>query len=323
MTDPGQDSLFDTPDDADGARAEYQALRISLAERVIGRDNLVDRLALAALLHRRGVVPQRMLFVGPSGAGKTYVAQALANVSGVASQVVDVQQITEAGWGGMHLDEILAGWVGREKSVSAVAQGVLVLDEVDKLAVGPEAHGNALSKYKLAQSLLLGLLGGTTPVRFGPGPNQQVETGRMMVIACGAFSDAHWCGRQPTSAELVAYGLIPELVDRLSECILVPVPSEEELIRRFREGADSAADTYARMAADLGFSLRIDEAVYRYAARWVLSANRGLREGGARIAEAAAYALAHALRDDLPRGTTLTVSPDDLQGLHGAMRNQR
>ena len=169
MEQPGND-LFSKADDSTAkTRAEYSEIRAELSTRILGREDLVSRLALVTYLHRRGAAVQRLLFVGPSGAGKTHVARAIAEVSGAPFLSVDAQQITEAGWSGLHLDEFLAGFAAQVKNSALLARSVVLVDEVDKLKVSPEMHGNAPSKAKGQQSLLLGLFGVGAPFATGPG----------------------------------------------------------------------------------------------------------------------------------------------------------
>ena len=304
--------------------AEYERLRRALSADVIGRSELLDRLALVALVHSRGLAPQRLLLTGPSGVGKTHIAAALSRATGNPFYSVDSTTIVEAGWAGTSITDFLTGWAAREGGADKIARGVLVLDEVDKLRVHPQAENNAIPKALGTQSAVLSLLGVGTPVRLGGNGSSVLDPAGLLVIACGAFSDAQFSARgAPTSEELTAYGFMAELVDRLPTRLYIPVPDEAELICRFRTGSSAAAVTYTRMAEELGYRLAITDPTYVYAARWVLGGGGGLREGGARVAEAAANALARALRGGLPPGTTLTVTPDDLEGMQSSMALRR
>ena len=95
---------------------------------------------------------------------------------------------------------------------------------------------------------------------------------------------------------------MPELVDRLGQVILVEAPSEAELIRRYREDASTAAGPCVEAAVSLGLRLLVLDETYSVA-RWVLSGAGGLREG-------------------VPTGSTLTLSPDCLEGIRMPARSR-
>lgn len=335
MTDHHQDELFaHAPGDVEGARSEYQAVRAALGQEIIGRSAIVERLALVALAHRRRLAPVRLLLSGPTGTGKSHMAMALSRATGstAAPFEIDCSTLVEAGWaGGTTIPDYLSAWAAREGGVDKiaggvdrVAGGVLVLDEIDKLAVAAGATGNTVAHAQGRMAAVLSVLGTGTPLRLGPAANQQLDPADLLVIACGAFSSAEWSlHRAPTTEELTAYGLTRELADRLAVRLHVPMPDEAELVCRFRDGTGAAARAYIQMAKELGYSLTIADATYVYAARWVLRGGAGVREASATVGEAAATALTRALRDGLPPGTTLTITPDDLEGIRSAAPRRR
>ena len=113
-----------------------------------------------------------------------------------------------------------------------------------------------------------------------------------------------------------------EVVDRFGEVVLVVAPSKAELIRRYREDPSTAAGPYAEAAASLGLRLLVLYETYSYVARWVLSGAGGLREGAGKLSEGAAQLLSRALREDAPTGSTLTLSPDCLEGIRMPARSR-
>lgn len=295
------------------AREAFSTICDALSTTVLGRDDLLDRLALSALLHHAGV-GRRMLFVGPSGAGKTHTALAFAQAVGVPYLILSAAEITEPGWTGHPLSEHLGSWV-RDVPLHLAERGVVVIDELDKLRRHPQAHGNAPDKYRNQQSGLLPLLGIGTPITLGGGLSLDMQ--RATIICTGAFSDATWAGgrRPPTSDELVSYGLISELVDRLTERVMLDRMPAGALARIYADGMHGAVTAAIDLAERCGYRLRIDRGTYLYAAEAVAAGRgggAGPRVGAGWLEEAATTVLARALRQGMAPGTTLLVTPDDV-----------
>lgn len=295
-------------------RATWRSIREELGRRVIGSEELLDRLSLIAVMHLRGCGTHRILLCGPAGSGKSYIARTLADVIGCAYHVQDVQSISESGWHALTLESMLEAWSRREiGGVREIETGVLVLEELGKIRVHAEAHGNAIDKKRGSQMALLALLGTGTPVTLGV-DGRQVDSDRMLILLTEAFTDARWGARAPTPSELRSYGLAAELLDRITEMVYLEPQPPHLLARIYAEGPKSVSEAELRIAEEFGYVLRVDEATYRYAAVAVHrgDVSVGQRAGGFWIAAAARRALTRALRDGLPPGSIVTVTPDDL-----------
>jgi ATP-dependent protease Clp ATPase subunit len=259
-----------------------------------------------------------LLLVGRSGAGKSFIARCVAEVAGVPYYRFDIQQISESGFRGITIESVLqAMYRAAGRSLSAMERMVVVVDEVDKRRI-PTADNNVPEKRRADQASILSLLDGDgTPLAFngkGEEGDTQVSTRGMLVVACGAFSDAAWSGRAPTRGELVQYGLLEEIVTRITEVLFIPDQTTEGLVEMFSVGVGSAAADEQALFEELGFVLEIDPAVYRYVAgALVRSGVAGAsRIGRSCIVAAGREVLARALIEGRPIGTTLRVSPDDV-----------
>jgi ATP-dependent protease HslVU (ClpYQ) ATPase subunit len=298
------------------ARAEFHAARAVLGSLVVGREELLDQLTLTLLLHRTGRASARMLISGPSGSGKTHIALAMAAVLGAKALVIQASDVVEKGWTGTSLTDHLSGW-HRSIGTAAAERGVVIIDEICKIRRHPESHGNAIDKYRNQQSSFLALCGVGTPLALDG--DTTLDLRHALVIATGAFSDAPWSqsGQTPTSQDLVAYGLIPELVDRLTDRIaLTPAPAES-LVQIYSDVVAGIQAELAPLAQSLGYDLTIDPATFRYVAKAVVAGGNGAgpRLGAGWLAAAARHMIVRALRAGLPRGTALLVTPDDVSAL--------
>lgn len=288
---------------------QWGALRERLSRTIVADDALLDRLALLGIAHQHQ--GQRVLLAGPTGAGKTWTATKWAEALALPVIVIAVNELTEPGFAGSHLQDHLEKWV--DSSLGGCAAGVIVLDEIDKLSPG-DGHGNGREHFLKMQGMLLPLLGRNSVVA---GEGKSLGTHGISVVCCGAFSTAEWSqeGRVPTSEELIEYGLIPELVDRLEERITLPAMDAARLVEVWGRELGSAFGALDMLATSLGYDLTIDETCYAYVAQAVMSGRGGTGPRTARslIEQAAKGVLTEALRSKTPPGSHLRVSPDDVQ----------
>lgn len=296
---------------ARSARAEWRRIRQWFGKRVVASDALLDQLTTMAYVARTGH-PLRVLLVGAPGAGKSHIAAALAAAVGNRTLTLDATAISEVGWSGMSLTEALAAG-GSAEQLSGAA---LVIEELDKLRINREAHGNALDKYRNQQAGWLSVLDRAGRVTLGSGT---LISKHVHVIATAAFADAPRV-REVRAGEvsreaMVAYGLLPELVDRIDHVIALTPPSVSELATILRREIERPWPTPLEEAVkELGYELRIQPSVYPYVARFVGNgATAGTRGGRAMIEAAVQRALASAIRRKLRYGSVLRIAPDDIQ----------
>lgn len=291
------------------ARVEWKLARARLEDRLIASEELLDQLATLAYLGR-SAHPLRVLFVGPPGAGKSHVAAALAYALDGRTITLDATSLVESGWAGTSLHEAL-GAAGNYLSLPGAA---FIIEEIDKLRCHPEATGNSVAKYRNQQSMYLTLLDRAGHVMVGEGA---MASGHVHVLLTGSFADASWAqrGASVSREDLVAYGMLPELVDRIDHIITLTAPAWQDLARILQKEIEDAPGILLRMAVDgLGYSLRVDAAVYAYVARALQSqVITGTRAGRAAIEDGIQRVLARAIRDQLPVGSILHIAPDDIR----------
>lgn len=298
----------------DHARALYDALRMRLAETVIGHAHARDQLALLGTRHALGLatVPLRAVLAGPSGCGKSTLVRALAQCLGYPYAVVDVTELAETNWSGLQIGDVLGDlWVQAGECPERMARSVIVLDEIDKLAAG---RLTGVSRdYQLGrQRSLLPLLGGA-PLRFTV-PKARDRTlawssARALIIGAGVFGRLR-PGEALSAAALIAIGFEHELVERMGQLLRLPPLSATQLGRVLRAGVEGVVATYDAF----GIGLTIPEHTCGYVARAIADGKLrvGTRQATTLLIEAAQVKLVGLLEQQVPRGTVVALTPDDL-----------
>ena len=334
-------------------------IKAQLDDYVIGQEYAKKVMSVAVYNHYKRVATgtmdeieiekSNMLMIGPTGCGKTYLVKTLARLLDVPLAITDATSLTEAGYIGDDIESVVSKLLAAaDNDVERAEQGIIFIDEIDKIAKKKETNHRDVSGESVQQGLLKMLEGAQVEVPVGANsknamvPLETIDTRNILFICGGAFPDLESIIKERlnkkaaigfnadlrdkydhekdilekvTTEDLRNFGMIPEFLGRLPIVFSLKGLDEEKLVSILKEPKNAILKQYQKLLELDEVKLEFDEEALHAIAKKAME-----RETGARALRAIIEEFMLDIMYEIPKDDSIgivTITKEYIEGTGG------